>query len=151
MSAEDIMTMKQAKEKMEYYREIFDVVRLIDEESLSESETEWKCDTADTDKCYHIWGKNKRCKNCISRKAFCEKGQKTKLEFRDTSIYYVIAKYVEIDGKPYVLELAEKMDEGSLLDADGYKKIIGRFPDMRINCIQMCLPESITADILKRR
>ena len=75
MSAGDIMTMKQAKEKMEYYREIFDVVRLIDEESLSESETEWKCDTADTDKCYHIWGKNKRCKNCISRKAFCEKRQ----------------------------------------------------------------------------
>ena len=26
MSAGDIMTMKQAKEKMEYYREIFDVV-----------------------------------------------------------------------------------------------------------------------------
>lgn len=126
MSAGDIMTMKQAKEKMEYYREIFDVVRLIDEESLSESETEWKCDTADTDKCYHIWGKNKRCKNCISRKAFCEKGQKTKLEFRDTSIYYVIAKYVEIDGKPYVLELEEKMDESSLLDADGYKKLSGK-------------------------
>ena len=126
MSAGDIMTMKQAKEKMEYYREIFDVVRLIDEESLSESETEWKCDTADTDKCYHIWGKNKRCKNCISKKAFCEKGQKTKLEFRDTSIYYVIAKYVEIDGKPYVLELAEKMDESSLLDADGYKKLSGK-------------------------
>ena len=56
MSAGNIMTMKQAKEKMEYYREIFDVVRLIDEESLSESETEWKCDTVDTDKCYHIWG-----------------------------------------------------------------------------------------------
>ena len=126
MSAEDIMTMKQAKEKMEYYREIFDVVRLIDEESLSESETEWKSDMADTDKCYHIWGKNKRCKNCISRKAFCEKGQKTKLEFRDASVYYVIAKYVEIDGKPYVLELAEKMDESSLLDADGYKKLIGK-------------------------
>ena len=126
MSAGNIMTMKQEKEKMEYYREIFDVVRLIDEESLSESETEWKCDTVDTDKCYHIWGKNKRCKNCISKKAFCEKGQKTKFEFRDTSIYYVIAKYVEIDGKPYVLELAEKMDEGSLLDADGYKKLIGK-------------------------
>ena len=63
MNARDVMTMKQAKEKMECYREIFDVVRLIDEESLSEPETELKCDTADTDKCYHIWGKDKRCEN----------------------------------------------------------------------------------------
>ena len=39
------------------------------------------------------------------------RGKKTKLEFADKSAYQVTAKYLEIDGKGYVLELVQKLDD----------------------------------------
>lgn len=71
------------------------------------------------DKCYAIWGKTQRCKNCVSSKAFEKRGQVSKLEFADDSIFQIISKYVEISGKPYVLEMIYKDNDGVLLGAYG--------------------------------
>ena len=70
-------------------------------------------------KCYAIWGKAQRCKNCVSSKAFEKRGQVSKLEFADDSIFQIISKYVEISGKPYVLEMIYKDNDGVLLGAYG--------------------------------
>lgn len=70
-------------------------------------------------KCYAIWGKKQRCKNCVSAKAFEKRGQISKLEFADDSIYQIISKYVEISGKPFILEMIYKDKDGVLLGAYG--------------------------------
>lgn len=105
--------------------QVFDVVRLVD---ITDNEivrsgckpgNEEMINTCRGDKCYAIWGKTQRCKNCVSSKAFEKRGQVSKLEFADDSIFQIISKYVEISGKPYVLEMIYKDNDGVLLGAYG--------------------------------
>lgn len=105
--------------------QVFDVVRLVD---ITDNEiirsgckpgNEEIINACHGDKCYAIWGKTQRCKNCVSSKAFEKHGQVSKLEFADDSIFQIISKYVEISGKPYVLEMIYKDNDGVLLGAYG--------------------------------
>ena len=105
--------------------QVFDVVRLVD---ITDNEiirsgckpgNEEIINACRGDKCYAIWGKTQRCKNCVSSKAFEKHGQVSKLEFADDSIFQIISKYVEISGKPYVLEMIYKDNDGVLLGAYG--------------------------------
>ena len=36
----------------------------------------------------------------------------------------MFSRYVEIDGKPYVMEMLKKLDEDTLIDAVGYGKMV---------------------------
>lgn len=105
--------------------QVFDVVRLVD---ITDNEiirsgckpgNEEMINACLGDKCYAIWGKTQRCKNCVSSKAFEKRGQVSKLEFADDSIFQIISKYVEISEKPYVLEMIYKDNDGVLLGAYG--------------------------------
>ena len=73
--------------------------------------------------CYAFWNKDKRCENCISLKALEEKKQTSKIEFLDSDMYQVFARYLEIDGEPYVMEMLKKLDENTLTDEEGYEKL----------------------------
>ena len=60
------------------------------------------------------------------------KGQKSKLEYIDNDVFQVIAKYLEVDGKPCVMEMIEKIDAGTairLLDAGKAVAVDVREPD----------------------
>ena len=74
--------------------------------------------------CYDFWKKEKPCKNCIAARAFEEKSVRTKLEYLDSDIYQVTARYVEIDGQPYVMELLRKMDEEFLVDLENRDRLM---------------------------
>lgn len=104
---------------------VFDVVRLLDEETL---ETGNITDVTDAEgfpcKCYSFWKKGNNCKNCTSREAFRKKNEQLKLEYLDANIYQVISKYVEIDGKPYVMELINQMNADAVMDEDGRNELI---------------------------
>ena len=104
---------------------VFDVVRLLDEETL---ETGNITDVTDAKgfpcKCYSFWKKRNNCKNCTSRDAFRKKNEQLKLEYLDSNIYQVISKYVEIDGKPYVMELINVMNSDAVMDEDGRNELI---------------------------
>ena len=119
------MTMEQVEQEMEEYRRIFDVVRLIEEETIQMME-EGREKEVDPEKvaCYSFWKKNRQCKNCISARVLREKNQGTKLEFVGEDIYQVTACYMEIDGKAYVMELVKKLNEEFLLDAEGCEKLV---------------------------
>lgn len=129
MESENSMTMQQAQEKMKVYEEVFDIVRLLDEDSIGKIK---KQDVNDNDismlpcECYSFWNKTHPCDNCISLKAFNEKSQRTKLEFLNSDIYEVISKYVEIDGKPYVMELLKQLDDDTMLDLEGHDKLLSK-------------------------
>ena len=55
---------------------------------------------------------------------FVKKNEQLKLEYLDSNIYQVISKYVEIDGKPYVMELINVMNSDAVMDEDGRNELI---------------------------
>ena len=118
------MTMQEAENKMEVLREIFDVVRLLKGSDLQDVGMESKlAGRINLCQCYAFWNKDKRCENCISLKALKEKKQTSKIEFLDSDMYQVFARYLEIDSEPYVMEMLKKLDESTLTDEEGYEKL----------------------------
>ena len=118
------MTMQEAENKMEVLREIFDVVRLLKGSDLQAAGMERKlAGRENLCQCYAFWNKDKRCENCISLKALEEKKQTSKIEFLDSDMYQVFARYLEIDDEPYVMEMLKKLDENTLTDEEGYEKL----------------------------
>lgn len=129
------MTSLQAQEEMEKFREVFNVVRLIDADTLRETNDEKvyvrrKAEAVEPcDKCYDFWGKRNPCENCVAFAALVGKTQKSKLEIAGETIYQVMARYVEIDGKPYAMELIKRLDDDAVLDFKGHEKLINRLND----------------------
>ena len=119
------MTQQESEVMIKELSKVFDVVRLLDEETL---ETGNITDVTDAEgfpcKCYSFWKKGDNCKNCTSRDAFRKKNEQLKLEYLDSNIYQVISKYVEIDGKPYVMELINQMNADAVMDEDGRNELI---------------------------
>lgn len=119
------MTQQESEVMIKELSKVFDVVRLLDEETL---ETGNITDVTDAEgfpcKCYSFWKKGNNCKNCTSREAFRKKNEQLKLEYLDSNIYQVISKYVEIDGKPYVMELINVMNSDAVMDEDGRNELI---------------------------
>lgn len=121
------VTREQAEQEMEYYRKIFDVVRLLGADNFAKlKKQEEGDDPEEVCECYDFWKRGHICDNCISRVVFTEKIQKSKLEMIDEEVYQVIARYIEIDGEPYVMELIRKMDDDSLLDSIGRTRLLNK-------------------------
>ena len=74
--------------------------------------------------CYDYWKRKDVCVNCISKQAYIKKGQAFKLEFVDYNIYAIIAQYVEVDERPWVLELVYKTKEDIILGAHGKTRFL---------------------------
>ena len=83
-------------------------------------------DLSETCQCYTFWKKDKECKNCSSLLALKEQTQKIKFEFLDLQVFQVISRYVEIDGRPYVMEMIQNLDESIQIDQEGYEKLISK-------------------------
>ena len=124
MSSDYIMTMQQAQMEMELYKKVFTVVRLLDKREFRLEENDNPGGDMELCHCYDFWKKEKPCTHCIAARAFEEKSVRTKLEYLDSDIYQVTARYVEIDGQPYVMELLRKMDEEFLVDLENRDRLM---------------------------
>ena len=114
------LTTKQAEEKMKIYREVFDVVRIIKSTDIRRMQCGQEPELDENMcRCYDFWNKDKQCENCVSEKALTQKKQYTKLECLENNIYQIIAKYLEIDGVPCVMEMVHRLDNENLIDNDG--------------------------------
>ena len=124
MSSDYIMTMQQAQMEMELYKKVFTVVRMLDKREFRLEENDNPGGDMELCHCYDFWKKEKPCTNCIAARAFEEKSVRTKLEYLDSDIYQVTARYVEIDGQPYVMELLRKMDEEFLVNLENRDRLM---------------------------
>lgn len=114
------LTTQQAEDKMQVYREIFDVVRIIKAEDIHRMQCGQEPSVDENMcRCYDFWNKEMQCENCVSERALTEKKQCTKLECLDMDIYQIIARYLEIDGVPCVMELVHRLDNENLIDTNG--------------------------------
>lgn len=124
MREQDKMTMEQAEAKMSCLREVFPFVRLVKGSVLKDREREPAEGLPRACQCYEFWKKDKPCENCISRDVLDSQGEESKIEFIDDQMYQVFSRYVEIDGEPYVMEMIKELDERTLLDSEGYEKLL---------------------------
>ena len=124
MSSDYSMTMQQAQAEMELYRKVFTVVRLLDKKALRLEKNENTDQEIELCHCYDFWRKKNPCSNCISARVMEEKSVRTKLEYLDSDIYEVTSRYVEIDGKPYVMELIKKLDDDFMIDMEDRERFV---------------------------
>ena len=121
------MTKQEAEQMLERLRQIFPIVRLLEETDVPKNREDTHPGGAeDGCQCFSFWHKTVPCANCISREALQNKGQRVKIEFLDDEIYQVISKYIEVDGHPCVVEMLEPLDEETLMDSDGREKLMKR-------------------------
>lgn len=141
------MTGQQAEERMLQYENVFSVVRLLDAETiLNAAKGKNQNISAEPCRCFDFWETGKRCRNCVSLKALEEKNKKTKLEFRENNVYEVTAHYVEVDGKPKVMELIQYLDEEDIVDIDGSERLF-----TKLNGFQDELYRDVLTGIYNRR
>ena len=110
---------------------IFTVVRILDKDLLHKMDVRNGKLRSEDCKCYSFWEKGKNCENCVAQRALAMKGQCTKLEFIGLKMYQVIAKYLEVDGVPCVVEMISCLDDETLLDAEGREALVKKFAHYR--------------------
>ncbi|MGO5543147.1 GTP cyclohydrolase IIa [Blautia sp. HCP3S3_H10_1] len=123
MDSDYKITMQQAEEEMACYRKVFSIVRLLDHEELLRLEAERKAaaENSSKEECVKF---GHQCSGCAAMDAFFQKTELSKLEFIDDDIYQIMVKYLEIDGKPYVMELLKALDKNSLIEQKDRERLI---------------------------
>ena len=119
MGIKEAMTMQEAQEMKQQLERVFSIVRLLDRETLENGQgIDEPC------RCYSKWGKTEKCYNCISKKAFEQKRQKTKVEIVDSQVYQVTSRYLEIDGEPYVMEMINNLEDDDIIDSEDKENLL---------------------------
>lgn len=71
------------------------------------------------------------CDNCVAMRAATTKEEKGKLEIVNGKIYQVIARYIEVDEKPYVLELIRCLDGDWSIGEINHERLIDMFVSLQ--------------------
>lgn len=114
------MTTKELYLMVEQLKKVFEKVQLIDANLQNQINL---AETADLEKtahkCYAILNKEHPCQNCISQKTLAQKSQLSTFELMDGHVYHMISKYVEVNGQPYILEMANRISDETRFSAFG--------------------------------
>ena len=114
-------------EDMQRLGRVFDVVRLVDPSANAVLELDADGTLHRTgERCAAFWDTDSSCANCISSRAFAEHTTLNKLEFTRNEMYFVIARYVSVNGTPCVLEMVSRLSEGRWIDANGSRFLLDR-------------------------
>ena len=131
MDSNTKMTAQELEQMIAQMEKIFTVVRILDKDRLHKLDVRNGELHSEDCKCYSFWEKGKNCENCVAQRALAMKGQCTKLEFIGLEMYQVIAKYLEVDEVPCVVEMISCLDDETLLDAEGREVLIKKFAHYR--------------------
>lgn len=104
------ITAEQAKNAVELYSKVFTFVRILEASEICNIREAVPSEKGGCRYYYGFWNDGHRCVNCICKRALEGRCSKSKLEFTDNEIYEITAKYVEIDGRPCVIEMIKFMD-----------------------------------------
>ena len=101
------------------YRRIFDIARLVDPGICVElTKRDESYTLKKSEHCYAVWKKKRRCENCISQEVLRTHKPQTKLKTRASDVYYVLASFVEVDGRPYSLELVKRIKSDDMFERE---------------------------------
>lgn len=107
------------------YRQMFDVARLVDP-SICMELREGDGAIGKKEHCYAVWNKPFRCERCISQEIVRTKKSLAKIETRGNDVFYMVASYIEVDGLPYSLELANHLHGDDILDEGAQESVLSQ-------------------------
>ena len=90
------------------------------------TKTDEGCTLKKSEHCYAVWKKKRRCENCISQEVLRTHKPQTKIETRASDIYYVLASFIEVDGRPYSLELVKRTKSDDMFERENVLKVYNR-------------------------
>ena len=131
MNSNTKMTAQELEQMIAQMEKIFTVVRILDKDLLHKMDVRNGELRSEDCKCYSFWEKGKNCENCVAQRTLAMKGQCMKIEFIGLKMYQVIAKYLEVDGVPCVVEMISCLDDETLLDAEGREALVKKFAHYR--------------------
>lgn len=115
-------------------RNTFDIVRVVDpiickvisEEILKESDTVDKLMpellsaglTGKDGFCFNVWSNESRRSNCISARTLIDKDFYVKFENINKNLYYIISKYINVDGRSFALEMVKDISRNFIFSED---------------------------------
>ena len=109
---------------------VFDIVRLVDPTTYDVLELDEAGVLRNSKQhCSAFWNNDGTCANCTSARAYAQKTTLNKLEFTSTDMYFVVSKYLNLNGTPCVLEMLSRLDEGRWIDANGTRLLLDRNHD----------------------
>lgn len=118
-------TRAEIAELMKELSSVFDTVRLVNpltgEQWMLDGENSLQKRDA---QCWAVWKKDSQCARCISSRVIRQHARVTKFEFAGDDLHHVTAKYVEVDGSPYSLEMVCFVPEETILEGYGRKDVI---------------------------
>lgn len=109
---------------------VFDIVRFVDPTTYDVLELNEEGVLRNSKQhCAAFWNNEGTCANCTSARAYAQKSTLNKLEFTSTDMYFVVSKYLNLNGTPCVLELLSRLDEGRWIDTNGTRLLLDRNHD----------------------
>lgn len=98
-------------ENLSAMQNIFDMVRLVEPTTNEVLQINEQGEVEPSgQKCYAIWNRKERCKNCSSIEVLKDKNWSTKQELKDGQIYSVLSKYAKCGNHDCVLEVSLCME-----------------------------------------
>ena len=126
MAADEKMTVRQAEKEIENFKKVFHAVRLFpveDSDHIRESCREY----LDTCGGCNFPEMEQQCQNCVVANAAISRTERGKREVFDSSLYQLIARYVKIGGKEYVMELIRRLDHEWSFGQMNHEKLVDLF------------------------
>ena len=126
MAADEKMTVRQAEKEIENFKKVFHAVRLFpveDSDHIRESCRGYQDTCGDC----NFPEMEQHCQNCVVANAAISRTERGKLEVFDSSLYQLIARYVKIGGKEYVMELIRRLDHEWSFGQLNHEKLVDLF------------------------
>lgn len=118
----DSITLDEIKDKLDFFHKMYDAVRLIDPLHKIVMDYRNSSMVPTNEICYHYWGNNKICDNCISIRSYNEDRSLIKMEKYSDIVLLVTAIPITDVGQPAVLELFKNVTDTMFIGEGDYNK-----------------------------
>lgn len=112
------MTREEMQARLEVCRELYTDVRLLDADTVSSIHEGTRTDPSGPDICFACRNKNAFSRHCAAKLALATKSKACRLESCGTDIAHITARYYEVEGRPYVLELVQRTPGRTTIDPE---------------------------------
>ena len=126
MAVDEKMTARQAEKEIENFKKVFQAVRLFPVEDADHIRESCRENQSGCEKC-NFQEMEQQCQNCVVANAAASRSERGKLEVFDGVLYQLIARYVEIGGKEYVMELIRLLDNKWSFGQLNHEKLVDLF------------------------
>lgn len=120
------ISMKEMQQLMAALREVYADVRLLDAETLQQIQEGARTDPHGPDFCYACRHKDRFSRHCAARQALADRVEHCRLEICGDQAAHITARYYEVDGQPYVLELTKSAPLANIIDAEDSEALMSQ-------------------------